>query len=76
MIESGLERLVKIQIRTAIRQLITELRAVSLLAASKLTEKEVSDISRIIRDACIVADHADNLWNDTPTGEGEDDDSA
>lgn len=68
MIESGLERIVKIQVRSAIRQLINELRAVSLLAGPKLKMREVREISKLLRDTNLIADRADELWPDTVDG--------
>lgn len=63
--ESGLERVVKLQVRAAIRQLIRELRAVSLLAGPKLKMKEVREIAKLLRDTQLIADRADELWDDT-----------
>lgn len=63
--ESGLERVVKIQVRAAIRQLIRELRAVSLLAGPKLKMREVREIAKLLRDTNMIADRADVLWPDT-----------
>ena len=68
MMESGLERIVKIQVRAAIRQLITELRAVSLLAGPKLKMREVREIAKLLRDTNLIADRADQLWPDTVDG--------
>lgn len=66
--ESGLERIVKLQVRAAIRQLIVELRAVSLLAGPKLKMREVREIAKLLRDTNLIADRADELWPDTVDG--------
>lgn len=68
MQESGLERIVKVQVRSAIRLLIRELRAVSLLAGPKLKMREVREIAQILRDTNLIADRADELWPETTDG--------
>lgn len=66
--ESGLERIVKLQVRAAIRQLIRQLRTVSLLAGPTLKMREVREIAKLLRDTNLIADRADQLWPDTVDG--------
>lgn len=66
--ESGLERIVKLQVRAAIRQLIKQLRTVSLLAGPTLKMREVREIAKLLRDTNLIADRADQLWPDTVDG--------
>ena len=63
--ESGLERVVKVQVRTAIRLLIKQLRCVSLIAAPTMKVKDAREIAHLLRDTQLIADRADELWDDT-----------